>query len=278
MVTIVELDSWLDFEKIIEGRLLKETQIMMAGFYGYRGHSDSTWQLETTLERSTKSHLTVESYYRIIDRIQTKIETFTDQKWDLPSYQDFIRSFKLHPSAANDPLFVYMTYLRHFGFPSPLLDWSYSPFVAAYFAFKDITSEAKSVAIYELYADFILASFSVTDCPQIFPITASPRKNKRHELQQSFYTICIRESNDRIYYDSHENQRTIKQGGEPITKYILPASERAMALHSLDAYNINAYSLFGTEESLLETLFLEIYKVQEMSIKMYGSDQYTKWS
>jgi hypothetical protein len=44
-----------------------------------------------------------------------------------------------------------------------------------------------------------------------------------------------------------------------ITKYILPAKERVIALHNLKTYNINSFSLFANEESLLETLFLERY-------------------
>ena len=69
---------------------------------------------------------------------------------------------------------------------------------------------------------------------------------------------------------SHEDPHVLGEedgvlGGEAITKYILPVSERVTALHSLDAYNINSYSLFGTEESLLETLFLRDYKSRQIS-------------
>jgi hypothetical protein len=39
-------------------------------------------------------------------------------------------------------------------------------------------------------------------------------------------------------------------------KYTIPASEREKVLRKLDKYNINAYSLFGSEESLMETLAL----------------------
>jgi hypothetical protein len=37
-------------------------------------------------------------------------------------------------------------------------------------------------------------------------------------------------------------------------KFNLSANERTKVLHSLDIYNLNSYSLFGTEESLMETM------------------------
>ena len=44
-----------------------------------------------------------------------------------------------------------MVYLRHHGFPSPLIDWSYSPYVAAFFAFRDDSAgkpEKRSIYAY----------------------------------------------------------------------------------------------------------------------------------
>jgi hypothetical protein len=37
-------------------------------------------------------------------------------------------------------------------------------------------------------------------------------------------------------------------------KFNLPSTERRKVLKYLDAVNLNAYSLFGTEDSLMETL------------------------
>jgi hypothetical protein len=270
MLRTIELDSWSDFEKIIQGQLLEETQEMRAGPLFFRGHSDATWKLETTLERYIGPNQEIDNYYKDILRIQSQIETFTDRNWDLPSAQDYVASLTNDIILNTEPIDAYIQYLRHFGYPSPLLDWTYSPFVAAYFAFRDVTNKAISIAIYELLAAGDMGTGGSPENTHIRPIYASSRKNKRHYLQQSVYTICLRKINGHTYYASHEDPHVIGEdggeyGGEPITKYILPAGERVTALHSLGSYNINAYSLFGTEESLLETLLLRDYKRREIS-------------
>lgn len=46
-----------------------------------------------------------------------------------------------------------------------------------------------------------------------------------------------------------------------MTKFVLPKSERAKVLEKLNIMNVNAYSLFGNEEGLMETLaYQEIEK------------------
>ncbi len=260
MLKTVELASWSDFEEIAKNRLLRETNTMLGGQVFYRGHSNTTWNLETTLERAAGQNISVRNYYSIIQRIHPKIETFTNQKWELPNYEDYIKALEGHPTRINNPPYIYMTYLRHFGFPSPLLDWSMSPYVAAYFAFRDTSNTAKSVAIYSISRMFHDDQTSISDEAMIYSTNKTPTNNKRHELQQSVYTVCLKEINKQICYASHEDPRLVSEGyGPAIAKYILPASERLIVLKTLQAYNINPYSLFGTEESLLENLFLQNY-------------------
>ena len=40
-------------------------------------------------------------------------------------------------------------------------------------------------------------------------------------------------------------------------KFTIPACEKLKVLELLDEYNLNAYSLFGSEESLMETMALK---------------------
>jgi hypothetical protein len=266
------LSSWLDFEKIIQDDLLDQTQEMRTGPYLYRGHSDAQWHLETTLERYAVPNLHAEAYYNLINSILPEIETFAGRKWTLPLSDAFIKAVSERPVAPRNPAYEYMAYLRHFGFPSPFLDWTFSPYIAAFFAFRDVASNAESVAIWRYLWASEMATFGVSDHATIFPIPVASRDNPRHYLQQSIYTLCLSQADEQVYFASHEDPRqTAEDTGEWIVKYILPATERVVALNALGAYNITAYSLFGSEESLLEALFVRKYLSAHITLRVMGN-------
>lgn len=58
----------------------------------------------------------------------------------------------------------------------------------------------------------------------------------------------------------HEHEETIASDeGKPpsrLWKFNLPSKERFKVLGQLDDMNLNAYSLFGSEESLMDTIAL----------------------
>jgi hypothetical protein len=101
---------------------------------------------------------------------------------------------------------TYLAHLRHCGFPSPLLDWSKSPYVAAYFAFARAKHDG-DVAIFAYRERANSAGFKISgsDTPQIVSFGPIVKTHKRHFRQQSRYTACIRWESDRWFFEPHDN-------------------------------------------------------------------------
>jgi hypothetical protein len=159
------------------------------------------------------------------------------------------------------PAYEYMVYLRHFGFPSPLLDWTESPYIAAYFAFVDASTSLDSrVAIYS-YREW--AGAGKIASPSEATILTAPndtRAHKRHHLQQCKYTVCIHNNNDEWIYSQYKDAANAHNTNQDIIrKYTLPTSERAKVLQILNRYNINDFSLFESEESLMKTMAMKAF-------------------
>jgi len=224
----------------------------------FRGQGSSCWQLSTTLERK-RERMLYKDYYRIIGKIKPQIETLVGGDWSIPSYPEVERLVKAYEEfnnilwAGDRPAYAYMAYLRHHGFPSPLLDWSRSPYVAAYFAFADACKDSDGkVSIFVLCERNFKLSGNQMDVVYIFgPYVKAPR---RHVLQQSQYTVCLSfrdewrfESYDSVFEQGHRQQAFC-------WKFTIPVTERPKVLALLDEHNLNAFSLFGSEESLMETL------------------------
>ena len=80
-----------------------------------------------------------------------------------------------------------MVYLRHFGFPSPLLDWTENPYIAAYFAYSDTKSDNVAIYIYKQSNDSSIVS---EDNSTVIHLGKYIDTHQRHICQQAQYTVC----------------------------------------------------------------------------------------
>ena len=263
----LDLKSWEEFEtevgKIIDAnmKIASAKKPMHIFPFLFRGHQDSTFQLATTLERTNAGNMSFKNYYELISSVQPQIETFTGKIWLLQEREDFIKRTKSPDGLIFQmwgmDAYRYMIYLRHHGFPSPLLDWSSSYNIAAYFAFRSPVKPASNVVSIYAFSEYSEGIKSGSSAHA--KITGSGpyvRSHKRHFLQQGQYTICSAFDKE-LFFAHHEEVFSRGEKHQDVCyKFNIPWTERAKVLKKLDNYNLNAFSLFDSEESLLETMAL----------------------
>ena len=266
----INLVTWEEFEEKLQ-ELRKEHGPRFSGLL-FRGQGNSYWPLKTTLERApVKSEMSFQDYYETIYRATPTIESYTEKSWDVPDPHEVgsltarvepFASFTAEEYKTWGRVFSYMVYLRHHGFPSPFLDWTLSPYIATFFAFRSPIECVKKVSIYA-YREMLNAR----EKPKVFS-SAKPtiynlreqyvRTHPRHFLQQCEYTFCAENNGGEWRFAPHED---VPERDDPnvdvLWKFVIPSTERLKVLKFLnDDCNINAFSLFRSEESLMETMAL----------------------
>jgi hypothetical protein len=256
------LKNWDEFEKAIcqieadyEKKKAKTT--MLVSDLLYRGQPDSKMLLETTLERAVQLPVSMGDYYRLIRAARSRIETFTDKDWNIPSaeqYEQWLETQE-HTFILNYESYNYFVYLRHHGFPSPLLDWTASPYLAAFFAMHKVAKSVENVSVYVLCESASGIKITSSNDPVIHGLGPNVKAHRRHYLQQSQYTICTESKNGKIVYARHEDVVSMNSDTQDqIWKFNLPVSERVNFLTKLNKMNINSFSLFETADSLMDTI------------------------
>jgi hypothetical protein len=267
MLEEINVNSWEEFESRLEKLRVEskpasgaETELW------FRGQENSCWPLTSTLERSTKGDVLFKDYYQLIHRVKAQIESFTGKDWKIPPYPEVANGVKsydyLSLHLGGWPGYEYLAYLRHHDFPSPLLDWSRSSRVAAYFAFRNAAADHVRQASIFVFSEEPFTSRTNT-APNIFRLGPHLRTHRRHFLQRSDYTLCLSFENGEWRFARYDDVFRRSDHHQGVYRKInIPSSERMKVLRLLDEYNLNELSLFESEEALMKTLaFRELAKV-----------------
>lgn len=94
----------------------------LANHYIYRGQSNASWRLETTLQRASGK----------------KFQRDFTEKAERYSLDNFSARFHLYDRENNEPhsLLEWLSLMQHYGVPTRLLDFTSSPYAALYFGIE----------------------------------------------------------------------------------------------------------------------------------------------
>ena len=162
-IPVTRLESWRDFTELLESEFFNRAGVQ----YAFRGHRRYDWSLMPTLGRLVASGIVSE------DLAQEQLALFKR------AVRGRIPDPTLVDEAEEDELW---SVGQHHGLMTPLLDWTYSPYVALFFAFakedrEDETEENIYRAVYVINKTFVDDD---DQCPGIRVL--EPRKDNHGRL------------------------------------------------------------------------------------------------
>jgi FRG domain-containing protein len=123
---VIEIETWSDYQKVVTSPELRG--------WAFRGQRDSGWKLESSISRLLRQ-------YKIDRRAWVGQEERVNRIFRRKAHL-----FLSHVPPEDDD-FQWLALMQHHGSPTRLLDFTWSPFVAAFFALESASGPAAVWAV-----------------------------------------------------------------------------------------------------------------------------------
>ena len=224
--------------------------------YIYRGHADSEWTLESTLERILGARWSKELAGRFEDY-----------------YLNIFRSkYHIYKKDEHEPKskLAWLSVMQHYGVPTRLIDFTESPYIALYFALEVYNPQLKKdLAIYAIDYTSIMNSSSqyISNKDSSFLKTKESFKGNPDLL---FDDVVDRFAYDVVWITEPQelNARMDRQSGT-----FLIAGDKEMKIEALlnsATYNKSSIIKYRISNSLYENIYALLRKMNINAKAIYG--------
>jgi hypothetical protein len=228
---------WSEFKRQIEENFLK-------GDFIFRGQKNSSFPLRSTFFRSNRCDLKTYTE-RDVPKLQNMVQAFTDHRYDLKNSEDYGALLNL---------------ARHHGYPAPILDWTKSHYIAAFFAFCECDKTDDHVRIFtfntnEWFCSQNIYSNSITDPrPNITMKELNIYQNTRPVLQQAVQMFS--NIDDIEWFIRFQEQKRSKNY---LDYFDISTRERDVIMKDLRIMGITHATMYGGLDGVFRSLKEELF-------------------
>jgi hypothetical protein len=242
-----EIKSWQSFVNVASLTVDTDPGANVPA-YLYRGQPDSSWELSPTLLRNLSPQCSPEQALKIESEALAEFKAQAHlyyQPSDLP--QDDLGA----------SLFDWWALMQHHGAPTRLLDWTSSPYVAAYFAVDQC--QEKPGAIFIVHPATATSAFETSfpggvpgetimspGAPNLIFFRTPLKKTPRLVAQRGEFScsVNILGRHDELMCEACRSSMLQEPKTIVILRWILPAHLKPKFSRQLRAMNVAAHSLF----------------------------------
>jgi hypothetical protein len=232
--------TWNEFKKFVLEKYGNQKLTTL-----FRGQTDNSYKLRTSFHRRKRNNLWAYLYE------------------DVPNLRHAVNAVSSFYYRENDgeDLGALLSLAQHHGYPTPLLDWTFSPYIAAFFAFSESAISRDTGDAARIFV-FHNQTWLAEPTPRIIydPLPSltfhkfSAHNNPRFVPQQSIASFS---NVDDVEHFIREREKLT--GNRHLTIIDIPKSERRTVLGELRLMGITAGALFpgldGICRSLREQFF-----------------------
>ncbi len=211
--------------------------------YYYRGQTDATWKLQTSFHRIAGARINLLDYLNlIIPEVHYHVCAWHNEIINLQDPNEFG---------------AFLALLQHHGFPTPLLDWTLSPYIAAYFAFRDIDDKSPQCDYTKIFI-FDFQNWTQhfnqpldlrNPNPYVSVIRPYAKRNPRIMHQRGAYTVTNVPD-----MESYINARSQETKQDFLYSVTLPVGQRTQVMRELNLMGINGMALFPGLDGICKTM------------------------